>query len=93
MKPVVAVVALAACAGLCACASSSKKGASASAGKPVNKVCPMMLEHDVPEKDAATVAYKGKTVGFCCADCIDGWEKMSDAKKDKMLAEAIAAKP
>jgi hypothetical protein len=53
----------------------------------------MMLEHDVPEKDAATVAYKGKTVGFCCADCIDGWEKMSDAKKDKMLAEAIAAKP
>lgn len=92
MKPLAAAVVLTACAGLCACASNSKTSASASAGKPVNKVCPMMLEHDVPEKNTATVAYKGQTVGFCCADCIDGWEKMSDAKRDKMLAEAIAAK-
>lgn len=93
----------AACAAACVCGCSSSQGSSASAGgaeasasaryaAPVNKFCPIMNEHAVPGADPTTVTYKGQTVGFCCADCIDTWEKMPDALKDKALREALAAK-
>jgi hypothetical protein len=77
------VIGLAAAMG--GCASGAKH---ASSGVPVNRMCPVMLEHDVPGSGAETVTWKGKTVGFCCADCIDAWNKMSDAEKDTALAAA-----
>lgn len=72
------------------CASQSK---SAAAG-PVNRLCPIMYEegHTVPQEDAATVRHKGKTVGFCCEDCINAWNRLSDAEKDRALSAAMAAK-
>lgn len=70
------------------CASSQKSETSAI---PVNSVCPMMIEHPVPAEHATTVSYKGQTVGFCCADCVGEWERMSDTAKDKALKNAIAA--
>jgi YHS domain-containing protein len=38
-----------------------------------NKKCPVGGE-DVDPK-VKTVVYKGKTVGFCCSDCIDDFNK------------------
>lgn len=93
MNRIAVTVLLAATALTMGCASNSKSStASASASAPVNKVCPMMPDHPVKEKKPTTVAWKGKTVGFCCGDCVDGWNKLSDAEKDKALAGAMAAK-
>lgn len=82
------VLAITAAAG-CGCQSGSKQQ---SAGAPVNRACPMMLEHDVPARNPATVSFKGKTVGFCCPDCIGEWERLSDAKKDRLLKDAMASR-
>ena len=49
------------------------------ANKPVNKLCPVSKE-DVDPK--VTVDYKGKTVGFCCDDCIPKFK----ADPDKYMA-------
>jgi YHS domain-containing protein len=38
-----------------------------------NKYCAVMTEHEVDPK--VTVASGGKTVGFCCKDCIETFEK------------------
>lgn len=39
----------------------------------VNKFCAVEQEHPVNPK--VTTVYKGKTVGFCCKDCIPEFEK------------------
>ena len=49
---------------------------------PVNKKCPVTGE-DVNPK-GKTVQYKGKTVGFCCDDCIDLFNKNPDKYADKI---------
>ena len=49
---------------------------------PVNKKCPVSGE-DVDLK-VKTVQYKGKTVGFCCDDCIDLFNKNPDKYADKI---------
>jgi hypothetical protein len=72
------------------CASQTKDAAASAT--PVNKVCAVMHEHPVEAKDPATVSWKGQTVGFCCADCVDEWKNLSAAEKDKALATAMAAK-
>lgn len=88
MKRIAPLLLLAACA--LGCASQSRD--TAVAAVPVNKVCAIMHEHPVEEKDPTTVSWKGQTVGFCCAACIDEWKKLSAAEKDKALATAMAAK-
>ena len=46
----------------------------AKAAGPVNKFCAVEGKgHDVDPK--VTYVYKGKTIGFCCADCIDEFKK------------------
>jgi len=50
-----------------------------------NDVCPLM---GGKAKESVTVEWNGKTVGFCCADCIPGWEELSDEEKATKLAEA-----
>jgi YHS domain-containing protein len=40
---------------------------------PVNKKCP--ISGDDVDPKGKTVTYKGKTVGFCCDDCIEKFNK------------------
>ena len=74
---------------------SSEKTTSASASetktvstKAVNSVCPMTGE-ELGSAPGKTVAYHGKTVGFCCAGCATKWDKLTDAEKDAKLATAM----
>ena len=42
--------------------------------KPINKFCPIQGEgHDIDPE--VTVVYNGKTIGFCCSDCIAEFQK------------------
>lgn len=92
MKAAITASALALIA-LAGCASSSKPAAAAAdPARPVNKYCVIMDEHPSRGDASTTVMYKGQAVGFCCEDCIDAWQKMSDAQKDATLKKAIAAK-
>ena len=44
------------------------------ASKPVNKFCAVEGEdHEIDPK--VTVVYKGKTIGFCCKDCVEEFQK------------------
>ena len=52
----------------------------------VNTICPIMGNEVDP--DAATVEFKGQTVGFCCEGCDEKWNKLSDEEKEQELAEA-----
>ncbi len=54
----------------------------------VNKICPIMGNEVDP---SVTTAWNGKTVGFCCAECIPDWKKLSDQEKDAKLAKADKA--
>jgi YHS domain-containing protein len=49
---------------------------------PANKKCPVTGE-DVDAK-GKTVQYKGKTVGFCCDDCIDLFNKNPEKYADRI---------
>ena len=48
----------------------------------VNKKCPISGD-DVNPK-AKTVVYQGKTVGFCCDDCVALFNKNPDKYADKI---------
>ena len=47
-------------------------------GQPVNKLCPVEKENAV-DPTVATTEYEGKTIGFCCDDCIKTFERDPDA--------------
>ena len=56
---------------------TTKPAATQAAAKPVNKTCPVEgKDHEVDPK--VTVVYKGKTIGFCCKDCVEEFEKDPD---------------
>jgi hypothetical protein len=57
----------------------------------VNARCPMTGEKiDSSKVTMDLVAtYKGQKIGFCCGGCPEAWAKLSDADKDKKLAEAM----
>ena len=40
---------------------------------PINKMCAVM--HDDPIDPAVTLVYQGKTIGFCCKDCVADFKK------------------
>ena len=52
---------------------TTKPAATQPAAKPVNKMCLVEDEHEIDPK--VTVNYKGKTIGFCCKDCVEEFEK------------------
>lgn len=54
--------------------------------EPVNDHCPIMRGEITPE--GGTVEWNGKTVGFCCPQCIDEWKALSDEEKTDALAHA-----
>jgi YHS domain-containing protein len=59
------------------------KPAATQASKPVNKFCAVEgKDHDVDPK--VTTVYKGKTIGFCCKDCIDEFNKDPEKFVKKM---------
>ena len=90
-----AVLSAATCFVLAAAPADQKPAAPAADQKPaatqpsspaaaaaVNKKCPVSGD-DVDPK-AKTLVYKGKTVGFCCNDCIDLFNKNPDKYADKI---------
>jgi YHS domain-containing protein len=42
--------------------------------QPVNKMCAVNPDDEV-DPEVPTITYKGKVVGFCCADCRKKFEK------------------
>jgi len=52
------------------------------ADKPVNKNCPIETDNAIDPK--VTTKYKGKTIGFCCADCIKEFQKDPEKYLAKM---------
>ena len=40
---------------------------------PVNKKCP--VSGDPIDAKGKTVVYQGKTIGFCCEDCVEPFQK------------------
>ncbi len=81
-----------------ASAERSSSATAAGAKKPgaivvANKVCPIMVEHPVRKnlEMGLTREYKGKLVGFCCSDCPEAWDALSDEEKEQALADAAKA--
>lgn len=89
MMGVVGAVVLA--VSMAGCSSDQKTTAKsdAPAAMSINKTCPVGGHAAVASK---TVSYKGKTIGFCCADCVESFNKMSEAEKDAVLAKASTGK-
>lgn len=60
-------------------AAEPKKGpttkpSTTAPAKPINKFCAVEGgDHEVDPK--VTTVYQGKTIGFCCRDCIDEFNK------------------
>jgi YHS domain-containing protein len=52
--------------------------------KPINAKCPVQGEDIDP---AVTTTYKGKTVAFCCKDCIDEFKKNPDKYMKQIEAD------
>ena len=75
-----AVAAVLVCGGVLAHAADKPKGgpttkpSTTQPSKPVNKFCAVEGKgHDADPK--ITTSYKGKTIGFCCNDCVDEFKK------------------
>ncbi len=80
------VIALVVMTALVGC-NSDEGGESAAPTVEVNLVnthCPIM-GHEVTD-DGGRTGYKEGTVGFCCPGCIDTFNALDDAAKDKALA-------
>ena len=46
------------------------------AGKPINKFCAVESDNKIDPK--VTFVYQGKTIGFCCRDCLEDFQKDPD---------------
>lgn len=57
--------------------------------KPVNTVCPVMLE-EVDASSARVVEFDGKQVALCCARCASKWKTMTDDQRSAALAKAMS---
>ncbi|MFZ4574014.1 MAG: hypothetical protein ACOYN0_06430 [Phycisphaerales bacterium] len=55
---------------------------------PSNARCPIMPDLDIDGQ--TSVVWRSKRVGFCCAECIEKWDRLGDAEKDAALAEAMS---
>lgn len=75
---------------LCACASrEAGPGAPASVAA-TNARCPIMPDLDA---DGQTfVEWKGRRVGFCCAECIERWDRLGDDQRARLLEAATPSR-
>lgn len=48
-----------------------------------NSICPIM-GHEVTD-DGGRVEFDGKTIGFCCSECIEKWNALSAEDKAEHL--------
>lgn len=55
------------------CTQDGQSSAEASGGVATNKMCAIMDTHPVDPK--VVTVYKGKTIAFCCAECIPEFKK------------------
>jgi hypothetical protein len=62
---------------------------AAGAGPAGNKKCPMSRDSADP---CISVQFQGRTVTFCCADCVGQWEKLSRGEQEARLA-AVSSDP
>lgn len=62
----------------------------AGAVKSVNTICPIMREP--VSADAPTREFKGQVIGFCCAQCPQVWDQLSDTEKQAKLDAATGPK-
>lgn len=53
-----------------------------------NQFCPIM--GGKVSEDGGTVAWDGKTIGFCCDGCDEKWQALSDDEKAEKFAAAQA---
>jgi YHS domain-containing protein len=77
MKTTVSFLSLALIAALFIAAPGIGQTTKEAEKKPVNKTCPIEAGHAIDPK--VTTEYEGKTIGFCCSDCIPTFKK--DPKK------------
>lgn len=57
-----------------------------------NAFCPMMEEHPVKGGRSPVELvrmWRGQALGFCCEDCPEGWDVLSDAEKDAAMAKVV----
>lgn len=66
--------------------NGDKSGPASSTITLTNAVCPM---EGGKASDAVTVEWNGKTIGFCCPECIPAWNELSDEEKEAQLAAAL----
>jgi YHS domain-containing protein len=52
---------------------SSAPATQTSAGQPINKFCAVEKDNEIDPK--VTTVYEGKTIAFCCKDCIADFKK------------------
>lgn len=69
------------------------KDATAPAAEKMTKIdnvkCPIMGMGMKQAAERLTRQHKGKTIGFCCGDCLVAWDKLSDSDKDAKLSEVM----
>ena len=54
---------------------------------PINKMCPVMPEDEIDPE--LLINYKGKTIGVCCEDCIEDFNK----DPEKWMKQVKEVKP
>lgn len=56
-----------------------------------NTQCPLMNEHPVraTTSEDSVRLWRGKTVGFCCQDCAEGWDAMGEKERDEAFAAVM----
>lgn len=76
-------------AALLLCTTGCGTQAEGSAPKAVNALCPIRFEP--VEDDGGRTEWNGKTVGFCCKNCIADFEALDEAAKTAALEKAGSA--
>ncbi|MBN1436819.1 MAG: hypothetical protein JW936_07070 [Sedimentisphaerales bacterium] len=69
-------------------ASSSSAG-SESESAFINTRCPIMPQHAIdPESvtEDRVREYHGQRVAFCCSQCVERWDQITDEEKDELLS-------
>jgi hypothetical protein len=67
--------------------ASTGSATTLAASKAVNTKCPYSGQAVNPS--IATVNFKGKAIGFCCAGCATRWQNATDTDRAEKLAASM----